>query len=175
MSKVSIEIEWIKSFRPGDLDTLCEATEKAIQVGLGFDWIKTPKRLVIERYWQGVLLVPDRELLIGRLNGIIAGTAQMVKPPMNNEAGFFNVVMTSFFVAPWARGHGMARDMLVEFEKKSKKLGFTQISLDVRETQDAAITLYERAGYTRWGLKEKYARVDGQYIKGLYYSKDISL
>ena len=59
-----------------------------------------------------MLLVPERELLIGRLNGIIAGAAQMVKPPPNNEAGFFNVVMTSFFVAPWARGHGMARGMM---------------------------------------------------------------
>ncbi len=175
MSSISIQIEWLKSFRPGDLDTLCEATEKAIEVGLGFDWIRTPKRIVIERYWQGVLLVPERDLLIGRLNGIIAGAAQMVKPPSNNEAGFFNVVMTSFFVAPWARGHGMARDMLVEFEKQSKKLGFTQISLDVRETQDAAIALYERAGYIRWSSKDKYARVNSEYIRGYYYTKDLSL
>ena len=161
--------------RPGDIDTLCEATEQAIEVGLGFDWVRAPRRDLLERYWQGVLLVPDRDLLVGRIDSVIAGTAQMVKPPTNNEAGAFNVVMTSFFVAPWARGHGLARGMLAEFENQSRKLGLTQISLDVRETQEAAIALYEGAGYVRWSVKERYARVDGRYIRGYFYTKDISL
>ena len=173
MLKISTQVEWLKVLRAGDIDTLCEATERAIEVGLGFDWIRSPRRDLLERYWQGVLLVPDRDLLVGRIDGVIAGTAQMVKPPGNNEAGSFNVSMTSFFVAPWARGHGLARDMLAEFEDKSRKMHFTQISLDVRETQDAAIALYEGAGYIRWSVKKRYARVNGKYIKGFFYVKDL--
>ena len=175
MSKISTKVEWLRAFLPGDLDILCDATEKAIEVGLGFDWVRSPRRELLERYWQGVLIVPDRDLLIGRFDSVIAGTAQMLKPSGNNESGKFNVVMTSFFVAPWARGHGLARDMISEFENQARKLGYTQISLDVRETQYAAIALYEGAGYKRWSMKDRYARVNGKYIKGFFYTKDITL
>ena len=175
MTSVKTQVEWLRTFRPGDISTLCDATIQAIDVGLGFDWVKSPRRDLLERYWQGVLLVPDRDLLIGRIENVIAGTAQMLKPPSNNEAGSFNVVMTSFFVAPWARGHGLARDMLAEFESQARKIGFTQISLDVRETQEAAIALYEGAGYKKWSTKERYARVEGKYIRGFFYTKDLTL
>ncbi len=175
MAKISTKVEWLRTFKPGDLENLCDATQKAIEVGLGFDWIRSPRRELLERYWQGVLIVPERDLLVGRFDGIIAGTAQMLKPPTNNESGKFNVVMTSFFVAPWARGHGLARDMLAEFETQSRKLGYTQISLDVRETQDAAIGLYEGAGYICWSVKDRYARVKNKYIKGFFYTKDLTL
>ncbi|MCH8111643.1 MAG: GNAT family N-acetyltransferase [Proteobacteria bacterium] len=156
-----------------DLEDICQATEEAIRDGLGFDWVKPPVRETLEAYWRGVLLVPERELVVGRGDGTIAGTAQFVKPTANNEAGAFNCTLTTFFVAPWARGHGLARDMLTEFEKRAKKEGLTQISLDVRETQQAAIALYESAGYVRWGVKEKYALVDGKFIRGCFYTKDI--
>ena len=65
--------------------------------------------------------------------------------------------------------------MLAEFETKSRKLGYTQIRLDVRETQDAAIGLYEGAGYICWSVKDRYARVKNKYIKGFFYTKDLTL
>ncbi len=43
-------------------------------------------RDVMETYWRGVLLVPERTLFVGRLDGVIAGSAQLVRPPRNNEA-----------------------------------------------------------------------------------------
>ena len=167
------KVEWLTELKGADLQDICQATEEAVKDGLGFDWVKTPERGKLETYWRGVLLVPERELIVGRGDGTIAGTAQLVKPTTNNQAGAFNCIMTSFFVAPWARGHGLARDMLAEFEKRAKKEGFKQISLDVRETQEAAIALYESAGYVRWGVKEKYARANKKFIRGCFYSKDI--
>ncbi|MDA0368173.1 MAG: GNAT family N-acetyltransferase [Proteobacteria bacterium] len=165
--------EWLTEFDDDDLDEICEATEQAIEVGIGFDWISPPPRDRLESYWRGVLLVPERELLVGRYNGTVAGTAQMVRPAPNNQAGAHNVILNSFFVAPWARGHGLARDMLDDFEKHARTRGFRQISLDVRETQEGAIALYENAGFVRWGIKPNYALVGGQFIRGFFYTKDI--
>jgi ribosomal protein S18 acetylase RimI-like enzyme len=45
------------------------------------------------------------------------------------------------------------------------------LNLDVRETQEAAIALYESLGFTRWGVHPEYARVRGQTIKGYFYTK----
>ena len=45
------------------------------------------------------------------------------------------------------------------------------LNLDLRETQDAAIGMYERMGYTRWGEHPCYARVGGRTVRGLFYYK----
>ena len=45
------------------------------------------------------------------------------------------------------------------------------LNLDVRETQEVAIGLYERLGYHRWGEHPAYARVAGRTIRGIYFTK----
>ena len=42
----------------------------AIIDGGGFGWVNAPGRLALETYFRGVLLVPERELFVARLNGI---------------------------------------------------------------------------------------------------------
>ena len=166
-----LEVERLFETRAGDLDQLCEATEEAIKIGLGFDWVNQPSREVLEKYWRGVMLVPERDLFVARLDGIIVGTCQLVKPAGNNEAGAFNATITTFFVAPWARGHGLARNLLKRVIDHARDSGFDMLSLDVRETQIPAISLYETAGFQRWGTKPRYARVNGSYIAGHFYYK----
>ncbi len=167
-------VERIREFAGSDCHDLCQATDEAIIDGLGFDWLKPPGRPALEAYWRGVLLVPERELFVARLDETIVGTAQLVKPSRSNEAAAFNTVLTTFFVTPWARGHGLARRLLAEVETWARAHGFKQISLDVRASQDAAIALYESAGYVRWGVKPKYALVNRQYIPGHYYAKALA-
>lgn len=167
------DVERLTDFRAGDLEGLCEATDEAISDGLGFDWVEVPSRQVLEAYWRGVLLVPDRELFVARLDGAVAGTSQLVKPPANNQAGAFNATITAFFVAPWARGHGLARRLLEEVIAFARAEGFKMLSLDVRETQQAAISLYENAGFARWGTKPKYALANGRFVAGHFYTKDL--
>ena len=167
------EIERLTEYRKGDIESICEATEQAIVDGLGFDWVRTPARQVLESYWRGVLLVPGRALFVARLDGTIVGTTQLVLPSSNNEAGAFNATITSFFVAPYARGHGLARGLLDRVESYARREGFKMLSLDVRETQHAAISLYENAGFVRWGTKRRYALDKGGYIAGHFYTKDL--
>jgi RimJ/RimL family protein N-acetyltransferase len=170
--KAKVTIERLTQFAGTDLDDLCEATETAIVEGGGFGWLKPPQRHVLENYWKGVLLIPDRRLVVGRLDGAIAGSAQLSKAPRNNEAQRFAGTLTGAFVAPWARGHGLARGIVIEIERLAREeLGLVVLNLDLRATQRAAISLYEGLNYKRWGTHPDYAWVDGQIVPGHYYYK----
>ena len=109
----------------------------------------------------------------GRASGVICGSAQLIRPSASNEARAFAVQLEHAFIAPWARGHGLARLLMEKAEVLARNEGFDVIALDVRETQRRAIRLYERHGYTRWGRNPFYARVDGKPVAGLYYWKDL--
>ncbi len=166
-----ITVERLTQYSGTDLDDLCEATESAIVEGGGFGWLKPPPRQVLENYWKGVLLVPERRLVVGRLDGIIAGSVQLSKAPRNNEAQAFAGTITGAFGAPWARGRGIGRGILEEVERLARELGLMVLNLDLRDTQRAAIRLYERLGYRRWGTHPCYAFVEGRIVPGHYYYK----
>lgn len=169
--KPSAIVDRITALSDDELDELCEAAEKAIIDGNGFGWLNPPPRRVLESYWRGVLLMPQRELFVARLDGAIVGSTQLLRPPPNNEAQAHSAQLTSFFIAPWARGHGLARGLLKAAEEAAIAAGFRQIDLDIRATQIAAIQLVEQAGYRRWGIKPRYAFVDGRYVDGMFYTK----
>ena len=166
-----IAVERLTQYSGTDLDDLCEATESAILEGGGFGWIKAPPRQVLENYWKGMLLVPERRLVVGRLDGVIAGSVQLSRAPRNNEAQAFAGTVTSAFVAPWARGRGIARAVVTRLEALARELGLVVLNLDLRDTQRAAIGLYESLGYQRWGTHPCYAQVDARVIPGHYYYK----
>lgn len=157
----------------GDLNDLCDSTESAIEAGGGFGWVETPERDVLERFWLGVLAMPKRALFVARLDGVICGTAQLIRPPSNNEAQAFAVQLTGLFIAPWARGQGLSRRLLDLVERTARKEGFSVINLDVRVTQEAAIKLYESTGYKLIGEHPCYAHVHQKIVAGRYYYKII--
>jgi ribosomal protein S18 acetylase RimI-like enzyme len=172
-AKGRIEVGELTLYVGTDLDDLCEATESAIEEGGGFGWLRVPARQTLEAYWKGVLLVPDRRLVVGRLDGVIAGSAQLSRMPRNNEAQAFAGTLTSAFVAPWARGRGIARGIVHEVERLARDAGLVVLNLDLRDTQQAAIGLYESLGYCRWGTHPCYAQVEGNIVPGHYYYKRI--
>ncbi len=167
----TLSVECVTELQEDDLHALCEATNAAILDGGGFGWVTPPGQQVLERYFRGVLLVPERDLLIGRADGLIAGSAQLVRQPRNNEAQAHGATLMHSFVAPYARGNGLARLMMLKAEEKARALGYKVMNLDVRETQTAAIALFESLGYLRWGEHPAYARVKGRLIRGFFYTK----
>jgi ribosomal protein S18 acetylase RimI-like enzyme len=173
--KAETVVEAVTKLKGADLHDLCEAADLAIRDGGGFGWVDPPPRHVMERFWRGVLIVPERRLFIGRLDGVVAGSAQLVCPPRNNEAQAFAGTLTTSFVAPWARGHGLARKLTLAVEQEARHLGFRILNLDVRETQKAAIALYESLGFRHWGSHPFYATVHGRVIAGHYFYKDLTL
>lgn len=166
-------VEQLFELAHNDLNDLCDAAIEAIEAGGGFGWLHVPPRETLERYWYGVVTMPARLVLVARLDGVICGSCQLVKPPGNNEAQAHAVHLTTNFVAPWARGHGLATLLVREAEKLAKKEGFSVINLDVRETMKSAIKMYERLGFKRFGEHPAYAVVEGKPVKGYYYYKQI--
>ncbi len=171
-ARLSVDIA--QKLRGGDLNDLCEAAALALKAEGGFGWLTPPIREVMERYWRGVITVPERTMFLGRVDGVIGGSLQLVRPARNNEAQAMAVQVTTAFMAPWARGHGLARILLEAAEVRALQDGFAIINIDIRKTQSAAIALCETLGYTLWGTHPRYARVDGQFVPGLFYFKDLT-
>lgn len=169
-----VSIEIADTLSPADLNDLCDATDAAIEAGGGFGWISPPQREVLERYWRGVLVVPERHLLLARMDGIVCGAAQLVEPSRHNEAQAFSASIVGAFIAPWARSRGAGRRLTETAEKLAQEMGYKVLQLDVRENLTAAIRLYESMGYKKWGTNPAYGLVNGRMIAGSFYSKDIA-
>ena len=164
-------VEIAQSLTEPDLEDLCEATNAAIIEGGGFGWVQSQDRAALARHFRGVLLVPDRILFLARLDGTVVGSAQLVRPTRNNEAQAFAAQLTHAYIAPYARGYGLARLLMDRVEEHAAAMGFRVLNLDVRETQESAIKLFEGLGYVRWGTHPAYARVDGRTVAGHSYYK----
>ena len=174
----AIVVEKISQFKGTDLTDLCDATESilsddSLSFSIGLGRIDSRIRDQLEAYWKGTLLVPERVLIIGRLDGVIASSIQLVKPSPGNPTGVFAGIVDNHFVAPWARGYGLAKELLKAAENEAASSGLSILKLSVRDNLKTAIKLYESSGYKRWGTLNKYEKIDGKFIAGYFYCKDI--
>lgn len=174
----AIKIEVLQELNSMDLNDLCDAAENTVldnslSFNIGMHRIKSPTRESLETYWKGVLLVPERELVVGRIDGVIAASVQLLKPTPDNETSAFSGSIERHFVAPWARGHGLAKAVISEAELRAKAAGLTVLRLNVRATLEPAVALYETLGYKRWGVLDKYEMVGGKMLAGYFYYKEL--
>jgi len=173
----SIEVAKATKLDKKSMHELCEATLETIKHNNGFN-IGFSRRYSydtdsIAQYFTGVLAIPERTLFIAYYNGLIAGSIQMLKQHPSYETMAFACSVDNHFVAPWARGHGIARKLLEAVEEEARYLGFSMMKVSVRSTRSAAIKLYEAYGFIKWGSLDRYEFVDGKYIGGIFYYKDI--
>jgi ribosomal protein S18 acetylase RimI-like enzyme len=171
----NIKVELIHHYSGSELEDLCSATTEAIRDGIGFNWLEPPSMEVLEKYWRGVLVVPERSLFLGKIDNMVAGAIQLLRPGPSKQSKAFAVKIQTHFVTPWARGHGLAKELLQAAERYAILEGFEIIRLDVRSTQERAIALYESQDYHLWGILEKYERVAGLMIPGRFYWKDLRI
>ena len=108
-----------------------------------------------------MLLVPERALYLARLDGVIVGSAQLVRPPRNNEAQAFGATLMHAFIAPYARGHGLARLLTQRVEEGARALGYQVLNLDVREVPRVL----------KEGLSSKILRSRGEKRATTYFVK----
>ncbi|MGE3812206.1 MAG: ribosomal protein S18-alanine N-acetyltransferase [Candidatus Nanopelagicales bacterium] len=59
-------------------------------------------------------------------------------------------------VAPRAQGRGLGRELLDALVDEARARGCTQLFLEVLHTNDAAVRLYERAGFESQGRRRDY-------------------
>ena len=174
---IKTEVELLETLNTLDLMDLCDATEATMIDTYGFNvgckqW-QPPLRDNIESYFKGVMVVPERKLIIGRTDDTISGSLQLVLPHSSNQTSNFIVSIDNHFVAPWARNLGIAKKMLVFAEDYAKSYNYKVVTLSVRSVREAAITLYESCGYKKWGTMEKYECVGDKIVSGYFYSKNL--
>ena len=171
--KINISVDTITKLSEVDLADLCNITEQAISAGGGFGWLRVPTREVLNQYWQKITDDYLNNLIVGRLNGVIAGTLQLSYEAPNIESRKNIAQIKRQFVAPWARGYGLAKSMIDFSEQKAKEENIKSIQLSVRETQDAAIKLFSSKDYEVWGENPYYAFINGSFVKGIYFYKNL--
>ena len=171
--KINISVDKIKNLSEVDLADLCNITEQAIGAGGGFGWLRVPTREILNQYWNKIINDELTNLVVGRLNGVIAGTLQLSYEATNIESRKNIAQIKRHFVAPWARGYGLAKSMIDFSEKQAKENNIKSIQLAVRETQDAAVQLFSSKDYKIWGENPYYAFINGAFIKGIYFYKNL--
>ncbi len=171
--KIIISVDTINKLSDVDLADLCNITEQAINAGGGFGWLRVPTRDVLNEYWNKITDDNLNNLIVGRLNGVIAGAIQLSYEAPNIESRKNIASIKRHFVAPWARGYGLAKSMIDFAERKAKEENIKSIQLAVRETQEAAIQLFANKDYKVWGENPYYAFINGSFIKGIYFYKNL--
>ena len=171
--KINISVNTLTNLSEVDLADLCNITEQAINAGGGFGWLRVPTREVLNQYWKQITEDKLNNLVVGRLNGVIAGTLQLSYEAPNIESRKNIAQIKRHFVAPWARVYGLAKSMIDYVELKAKEENIKSIQLAVRETQEAAIQLFVSKDYLIWGKNPYYAYINGSFINGIYFYKNI--
>jgi len=100
-------------------------------------------------HFEHEMAAPHSFPFVAESNGSVAGYVCLMS--LFEEAQILDIA-----VAPEQRGRGIARLLMnhavaVAREKKAEVL-----ALEVRSTNSSAITLYERCGFVRTGIRSKY-------------------
>jgi len=82
-------------------------------------------------------------------NGIVIGYVCLMS--LFEEAQILDIA-----VAPEQRGRGIARILMDYAVSVAREKDAELLALEVRASNGAAITLYERCGFVRTGLRQKY-------------------
>ena len=104
----SLSVERVTALDEADTADLCEATDAAIIEGGGFGWLAPQGREALARHFRGVLLVPERELFVARLELGLAGMATQqpqqpqTAPPRWALMGIAAVAATALLLSAWA-------------------------------------------------------------------------
>ena len=75
------------------------------------------------------------------------------------------------YIAPYARGHGLARLLTEGVEERARALGYHILNLDVRETQTPAIWLYSRGLYPLGRASRIRPGARQERWRGIFYYK----
>ena len=88
---------------------------------------------------------PDVRLFVARRDGVAVGIAALVLGARGEEGR--EAELKRMFVAPEARGAGVATALLAAAEATASDLGVTRLVLETGPRQPEAIALYEKHGY----------------------------
>jgi ribosomal protein S18 acetylase RimI-like enzyme len=138
----------IRPARPADLDALAALEERCfkgdrLSRARFKHWITADNGLLLVAAERGASAVPvGYALSLWRRQGVSAR-------------------LYSIALSPEARGKGLAQRLLKSSERQLKQLGRNRYTLEVAKRNAAAIAVYQKLGFTQFGLYRAYY-ADGQ-------------
>ncbi|MUG89607.1 1-(5-phosphoribosyl)-5-[(5-phosphoribosylamino)methylideneamino]imidazole-4-carboxamide isomerase [Bombella sp. ESL0385] len=155
-----------------DLESLIESTTAAILNEGVFNWHTPPEAGVLRRFFQGLLLVPERDLFIVRApDNSICGAAILAHATARSELYGASATITAFFIVPYERNKGLGTLLLHKVIACARAGGAHVLDCRVRETLPDAIALLTSLGFTHWGTHPYFARIGDRTVRGLFFSK----
>ena len=70
--------------------------------------------------------------------------------------------ITNVAVAPEKRGQGVGRCLMEEMMRRAKVRGAMRMTLEVRPSNEAALTLYKSCGFQDYGRRPRYYQDNGE-------------
>ncbi len=111
-------------------------------------------------------VLPGARYLVAVVEGEAAGCVALQPLPEDPATG----EVKRMYVAPEARGQGLARRLLEDLESLARELGYRRLRLATGKQAGPAVALYESSGYTPTPLYGRYLtepRIVACYAKPL--------
>ena len=121
------------------------------------------------RYVRSVRRHPDAALLVAELDGQIVGRLSLSRDPHPSSAHVADFGLT--VAAPYRR-RGVGTALLAGADDWAREQGVGKLELHVFPHNEAAIGLYEKAGYVREGYRVSHYRLpDGRLVDVILMAK----
>jgi RimJ/RimL family protein N-acetyltransferase len=121
------------------------------------------------RYLRALRRHPDGTVLVAEVDGVIVGRLSVSRDPNPSRR---HVADLGLMVASRQRRRGVGSALLAAVEEWARAAGITKLELHVFPHNEAAIALYEKAGYVREGhRKAHYRRPDGRFVDAILMAK----
>ncbi len=116
---------------------------------------------------------PPEAHLVAEMGGSVVGYIRL-KAPTHLPENVHVIQVQGLAVHPAARRHGIAAMLLAAAEQRLRERGTQKLSLRVLSTNQAAIGLYERLGFTREGVLYQEFFINGRYVDDVLMAKHLS-
>jgi GNAT superfamily N-acetyltransferase len=170
---VNVEIHFPNATKAAThLDALVELLKDSVDNGASVGFLPPLEATEARAYWEGVVVAlasPSHSLALARVDGRVAGTAQLVEADKANarhRAEVSKVLVHSAF-----RRRGIGAALMRALEERARERGKRTLVLDTLEGAPSE-QLYQSLGWIRAGVIPQYAQTaDGALHSTVIYYK----
>ena len=116
---------------------------------------RVPSRAVLRRKW----LAGQR--WVAEADGRVAGWASVTA--VSSRECYAGVVESSIYIADGMRGRGIGKVLISHQVRSAERAGLWTLQTSIFPENEASIRLHEWAGFRVVGVRERIARLDGQW------------